>query len=69
MATVILAISVVIPGRREAASPESIATVGGYGFRARPTQVGSSRLGRLAPISGKPEIGGPSRNDGRGLSP
>jgi hypothetical protein len=26
----------VIPGRREAASPESIFADGGYGFRARP---------------------------------
>jgi hypothetical protein len=45
------------------ASPESITTGWEYGFRARPTQVGLGRLGRLAPISGKPEIGRPSRND------
>ena len=55
----------VIPGRREAASPESILTGGGYGFRARATQVGYRRVGQhKAPISGKPEIGGAPRNDG-----
>jgi hypothetical protein len=54
----------VIPGRRKAANPESITPVCVYGFRARPTQVGYSRPGRFGlPISGKPEIGGPSRND------
>ncbi len=56
--------SAVIPGRREAASPESISTGRGYGFRTHATQVGSSRLGHVwTPISGKPEIGGASRND------
>src|SRR5258707_14489076 len=51
--------------RAKLASPESIlAAVRGAGFRARPTQVGSSRLGQCQmPISGKPEIGRPSRND------
>jgi len=54
----------VIPGRREAANPESINTDRDYGFRARATQVGYSRLGHFRlPISGKPEIGGASWND------
>ncbi len=52
------------------ASPESITTDRDYGFRVRPTQVGSSRPGRIEPpISGKPEIGGPSRNDDEDESP
>ena len=50
-------------GARQRREPESITSGWEYGFRARPTQVGLGQLGRLAPISGKPEIGGPSRND------
>src|SRR5712691_2986533 len=34
---------VVIPGRREAASPESIITAGGYGFRAPSRSLSSGR--------------------------
>ncbi len=57
--------------RAQRGSPESIIPARGYGFRARATQVGFSRLGYLLlmmPISGKPEIGGAPRNDTRMVS-
>jgi hypothetical protein len=40
-----MSLSFVIPGRREAANPESIITDRGYGFRAR--AVGASRNDEL----------------------
>jgi hypothetical protein len=48
--------SSVIPGRREASSPESIITGSGYGFQAPSLR---SQVGTKMPISGKLEIGGP----------
>src|SRR3954471_22024163 len=46
--------NIVIPGRREATSPESITTVWGYGFRARdfvaPRNDEEERAVRLLPL-------------------
>ena len=60
-------LSIVIPGRREAASPESITTGLGYGFRAPSRSLSSGRpkagpggsgpgmtMERLAPINRNP---------------
>ncbi len=57
----------VIPGREQGErtrNPEAFSDPAS-GFRVPPTQVGYSRPGQVEmPISGKPEIGGRSRNDG-----
>jgi hypothetical protein len=54
----------VIPGRREAASPESITTAWNYRFRARATDLGFTRDRRSTePKSAKADLGGAPRND------
>src|SRR6202158_1777190 len=62
---------IVIPGRsqRERTRNPETGAKQASGFRVRPTQVGFSRPGQIKlPISGKPEIGGPSRNDSENAS-
>src|SRR5712692_11219206 len=55
--TRVRALLLVIPGRREAASPESITTIGDYGFRAPSLRSGPGMTGEILGVD-RAERGG-----------